>query len=66
MIGLLFLVLLLIGVSSWFIASRIYKGLKKSNNSYATLWGVLSFFFSFAIITAGVFFLIINNIRIER
>ena len=66
MIGLLFLVLLLIGVSSWFIASRIYKALMKSNNSYAMLWSVLSFFFSFAIIAGGVFYLIISNVRLER
>ena len=61
-----FIVLILIVASSVFIASKVYKGLRKDNNNYAGLWAVLSFILSFAVLAAGIFFLIINNIRIER
>lgn len=63
---ILFAVLGLIGFSSWFIANKIYKGLQKGNNSYAALWGVLSFVLCFALLAAGIFFLIISNVMIGR
>jgi magnesium-transporting ATPase (P-type) len=64
--GLLILILLVIGLCSWFISRSVYKSQLRNNYKNPTLTAGIVFILTFAIIAAAIFFLIINNIRISR
>lgn len=64
--GIVILILLIIGLCSFFIARSAYKSQVKNNYKNPNVTAVIVFILSFAIIAAAVFFLVINNIRIER
>jgi hypothetical protein len=65
-IPILLVILALSWLSSHFIAKAAYKKLKMDNNENAQGWRILIFILSFIGIAACIFFLIVNNIRIER
>ena len=60
------IVLGLILFSSWFIANKVYNGLRKSNIVAAYVWSLIVFILIAAILTTGILFLVYYNVRIER
>jgi uncharacterized membrane protein YhhN len=66
MIGILALMLLIIGLCSFFISRIVYRKQVKSNYKNPAIAASIVFVLTFAVISAAIFFLIVNNIRIER
>ena len=64
--GIVILILFIVGLCSYFIARAVYKSQVNNNYKAPGVTATIVFIFSFAIIAAAIFFLIINNIRIER
>lgn len=64
--GILLLILLIIGLCSYFIARMVYKSQVKNNYKAPGVTAAIVFILSFAIIASAILFLVINNIRIER
>ena len=64
--GIVLLILLIIGVCSYFISRAVYKSQIKNNYKNPGVTGVIVFILTFAILAAAIFFLIINNIMISR
>ncbi len=64
--GIILLILLIIGLCSWFIARAVYKSQVRNNYKNPGVTAVIVFILTFAIIAAAIFFLIINNIMISR
>ena len=66
LIPILFIILVLVCFSSYFISNRVYKALRKENNDYAWVWSILTFILSFALLAFLILYLIVDNIRFER
>ncbi len=64
--GILLLMLLIIGLCSYFISRVVYKSQVKNNYKSPMAATVIVFILVFAILSAVIFFLIINNIMISR
>ena len=64
--GLLILIILVILAASFFIAQAVYKAQVRNSYKSPLLTASIVFVLSLAILSAAIFFLIINNIRIER
>ncbi|HEV7783624.1 MAG TPA: hypothetical protein VGO58_20270 [Chitinophagaceae bacterium] len=60
------LILAVIGCCSWFLSRATYRAQVKNNYKNPYLTSTIVFILSFAILAAGVFFLIISNINFTR
>jgi predicted PurR-regulated permease PerM len=63
---ILLLILFLIGLAAHSISTQLYKRLKKTGNAYPRVWRVVSFIGSFLVILGTLFWILIENLRIER
>jgi predicted PurR-regulated permease PerM len=63
---IIIILLFIIGICSYFISRQVHKSLQKNNARNPGVVTAIVFVLSFALILAAIFFLVINNIRIER
>jgi cell division protein FtsX len=66
LIPLLIFIVLITGLCSFFISKAVYKKQVKNDYKNPVLTAVIVFILTLAIFLAGIFLLIINNIRLER
>lgn len=64
--GILLLILLIVGVCSWFISLAVYKSQVRNKYKNPGVTATIVFILSLAILSAAIFFLVINNIMIGR
>jgi cell division protein FtsX len=63
---LLILIVLIAVLCSFFISRTVYKKQVKNNYKNPGMTGAIVFVLTLAILLAGIFLLIINNINLER
>ena len=66
LIPLLILIILITGLCSFFISRAVYRKQVKNDFKNPRMTSVIVFILTLAIFLAGIFLLIINNIRLER
>jgi hypothetical protein len=63
---IVFGILALIGLCSYFIARKVFKALKKNHNAYPVAISIVIFILSFTIILAVIIYIISRNIYFGR
>ncbi len=64
--GVLILIILIIGLCSWFISRAAYKVQVKNNYKSPMLTASLIFLLSFAVLAGGIFFIFVNMLNFSR